>query len=290
MAELTAVQEQAVVPIEDPILEQYTQSLFNEFIRSVPGLNPEQQQAAMQFFQGVAAEKLQHEREILRLEGEKENLQEKSDRDPYNPEIYSAAGWYRIMKTKLAELRRNGQSAVIVALDLDNFKQYNDINKSHKEGDNALGLAGGLVKSVIRPTDIVARLHGDEFVTLLVTDLKGGIIVAKRIGEVITDMSNLLKTPIRFSASIGIVQLDPDIIKTEYQSDEQLVELLKQSYALADRAQYEGAKNIGKNRIGVMLPDGTIKTAVVQPAVQGQPAIVTYHSINTEAPQLAAIP
>ncbi|MBU1000158.1 diguanylate cyclase [Patescibacteria group bacterium] len=110
----------------------------------------------------LAEKTLGDQETIKQLETELAALREQSDRDPYNPEIYSAHGWHRIMKDKLSELKRHNSSAWLLVFDLDGFKQYNDTN-GHVEGDKALGLAGQLARSALRQEDAVARLHGMNF-------------------------------------------------------------------------------------------------------------------------------
>ena len=54
----------------------------------------------------------------------------------------------------------------VVALDLDNFKEYNDLN-GHVAGDRLLKLSASLWSKALRAHDMLARLGGDEFVALL---------------------------------------------------------------------------------------------------------------------------
>lgn len=196
--------------------------------------------------------KLAHQlaEERVALEEESTRLQQLSDRDPYNPEIYSANGWYRVMKDKLAELRRDESHAWLLAFDIDGFKAYNDTN-GHVEGDNALGVAGQLAKSVLRQEAIVARLHGDEFVVLLPNmDLKSLVLIGERVRETLSQMSTVLGTPIPLTASIGMAMIPEEVVQTKYDSDEQLIKALNQSYALADQAE-RVAKRAGKNTLCV---------------------------------------
>lgn len=71
------------------------------------------------------------------------------------------------LSTALALARRSGRPLALVMLDLDRFKQYNDL-LGHVEGDRALQIfADCLRESVHRPTDFPARYGGEEFVVLL---------------------------------------------------------------------------------------------------------------------------
>ncbi|MBI2196032.1 GGDEF domain-containing protein [Candidatus Daviesbacteria bacterium] len=243
---------------EDPRVTELAAELHSRLIAVLPNL-PDDNKTSADLLN------LAHQlaKEQVALKEENTRLQQLIDRDPYNDEIYSAIGWNRVMKDKLAKLRRDKQGAVLIAFDLDHFGDYNDIQKSHIEGDMALGLAGQLAKSVLRPTDLIARLHGDEFEVLVDTDLETAILIAERMRKAISGMSVLLKTSIPLSASFGIVRLDRSIIETQYRSDEERSNALDQAYKLADHVQYVGAKEVGRNSIGVMLDSGKIQTAIV---------------------------
>ena len=51
-------------------------------------------------------------------------------------------------------------------LDVDDFKAIND-NRGHQYGDEALKIIAGRFQAVVRETDTVARIGGDEFLVIL---------------------------------------------------------------------------------------------------------------------------
>ena len=62
--------------------------------------------------------------------------------------------------------RRNNEPLTLIMIDVDYFKQFNDIY-GHNAGDNALKrVADSLNKSFMRSSDFVARYGGEEFVVL----------------------------------------------------------------------------------------------------------------------------
>jgi len=70
------------------------------------------------------------------------------------------------MKHTLAQSIRHTKMMGILFIDLDNFKQVNDIH-GHKAGDSLLITVSHIMKNRLRETDTLARWGGDEFVVLL---------------------------------------------------------------------------------------------------------------------------
>ena len=72
-----------------------------------------------------------------------------------------------IFETYYKETKREQESLVVMMLDIDYFKPYND-NYGHGRGDETLKkVAFALQSTLKRPTDLVARYGGEEFVVLL---------------------------------------------------------------------------------------------------------------------------
>lgn len=83
----------------------------------------------------------------------------------------------------LARLERRGQALSVAFLDLDGLKQVND-RQGHATGDALLVQLVNCAREVLRPTDLFARIGGDEFVLLLSdTDYDEAINVTKRIQD-----------------------------------------------------------------------------------------------------------
>ncbi len=82
-----------------------------------------------------------------------------------------------------ANARKTGKPISIAFLDLDEFKQVNDIH-GHVVGDNVLTALGEVISTTIRSTDIAGRVGGDEFTLILPdTDLFEAATVLKRIRQ-----------------------------------------------------------------------------------------------------------
>jgi diguanylate cyclase (GGDEF)-like protein len=73
------------------------------------------------------------------------------------------------------------QPLVLVMLDLDGFKQYNDVH-GHPAGDALLQAAGRAITAAVREGDLCFRYGGDEFALLLPgTDEEGARQIAERV-------------------------------------------------------------------------------------------------------------
>jgi diguanylate cyclase (GGDEF)-like protein len=81
---------------------------------------------------------------------------------------------------------RSAEGAAVVYFDLDGFKQINDTH-GHAVGDAVLVEVGRRLAAVVRESDFVARIGGDEFVALLepVADIRDADTFARRIATAI---------------------------------------------------------------------------------------------------------
>ncbi len=82
---------------------------------------------------------------------------------------------------EIDRVARSGEPALLLALDIDHFKQVND-RHGHAAGDHVIkAVAGALIDSV-RPMDLVARVGGEEFAIILPNCAPGfGLTVAERV-------------------------------------------------------------------------------------------------------------
>jgi two-component system cell cycle response regulator len=120
--------------------------------------------------------------------------------------------------------------------DLDYFKEIND-TVGHSIGDEVLKTVVANVQAILRESDTLARLGGEEFYILL-PETKGeaALLVAERFRALIENINTIQvgSNTIRLTASFGVSQIDLKITDFE--------ESLKQ----VDKALYQ-AKAAGRN-------------------------------------------
>lgn len=131
-----------------------------------------------------------------------------------------------------------GLTSSLLFIDLDNFKVVND-TFGHIMGDQFLINAAGVLRGVLRKTDILARLGGDEFAVLLEgISPADAALVAEKIRSAVEAEDlylNMYGTYFKLTISIGIVAVDGSLSSQEILS-------------YADQALYT-AKGCGKNCI-----------------------------------------
>jgi len=135
---------------------------------------------------------------------------------------------------EVSRAQRTRQSLSAFIADVDHFKRVND-TYGHEVGDKVLAAFGELLRRQTRPTDIVTRFGGEEFVVLMPhTDLEHGLATTERIREAFAS-SRVEPIPVSVTASFGVAELGPR---------EQGKSLIRR----ADKALF-AAKELGRNRV-----------------------------------------
>ncbi|MFZ4287444.1 diguanylate cyclase [Variovorax sp. HJSM1_2] len=148
----------------------------------------------------------------------------------------------------MARAHRHKRPLALVLIDIDHFKQINDIH-GHDAGDKVLVRVGELLRRTCREEDIVARWGGEEFLLMLPdNDHAGAQKLAERFRIVAQDqrLTLDLRAPdaviteqgISFTVSLGVTEVLP-------------YEALNDAIARSDKALYS-AKTGGRNRVVVV--------------------------------------
>lgn len=172
---------------------------------------------------------------IIKLQQELSQLSEKVSIDQLTG-VLNRRGLDEAMIREISRAQRGGVALSVALLDIDNFKSLND-TYGHHVGDSALQHLVKVVKETIRPTDIVTRFGGEEFVILLPdTSLIQAVEIISRLQRMLTKqffLGNNERLLITFSAGVSL-----------FKQDEEQATVLNR----ADQAMYL-AKKAGKNRV-----------------------------------------
>lgn len=142
------------------------------------------------------------------------------------------------------EWRRAARGAgplAVVMVDIDHFHAYNE-RYGHLAGDECLiKVAAALAAVIHRPTDLVARWGGEEFIYVLAeTDLEGAALIGEKVRAAI----EALAIPHASSDASQVVTVSVGVASTRPSLERSPEELL----AMADEALYK-AKGGGRNRV-----------------------------------------
>lgn len=111
-------------------------------------------------------------------------------------------GFNQRFEEEISRMKREGVKRMFIRIDLNFFKEVNDI-KGHHEGDLILKKVGDILKEESRLIDILSRAGGDEFDILLSTDsLYGTYDWWNRVGVRLKNAG--------ISVGAGVTELNPN--------------------------------------------------------------------------------
>jgi diguanylate cyclase (GGDEF)-like protein len=141
-------------------------------------------------------------------------------------------------RNALARATEQGRAAALFLIDLDRFKNVNDVH-GHAAGDLVLQEAARRIAAILPPSVQTARLGGDEFVALICHD-RDDEMVARLAGQLVAAMEKPIDSQgrqVRTGASIGIARSEGDDGPCDIET------MIRR----ADIAMYH-SKGIGRNR------------------------------------------
>ena len=111
----------------------------------------------------------------------------------------------------LAQAQRSGQPLAVVYLDLDRFKLVND-TLGHMVGDELLQSVSQRMKNLLRESDTLARVGGDEFLLLLpsLANEDSATLVANKLIRELERPFNVSQHQLYVTASAGIAMSPRD--------------------------------------------------------------------------------
>lgn len=175
----------------------------------------------------------QVERTIHSMQSQAEQMGKLAHTDPLTS-LANRRQLFEQLEQEFARAKRYRRPFCLLYIDLDGFKTIND-QFGHLFGDEILRGSARSMRAVLRTTDLLARIGGDEFAVLLPeTDLAGATSVASKLRKALVAYGSQLSPSMpSLTLSVGIGQIKPD--------DEAIEEILGR----ADKAQYL-AKSSGK--------------------------------------------
>lgn len=143
--------------------------------------------------------------------------------------------FYDRLKQAINLARRAGRRSALMFLDLTDFKLIND-SQGHHVGDLLLQGVAGRLGGIVRASDCVARMGGDEF-TIILSEIRGAqdaSLIAEKLLNVLSEPFILDSRPIQAIASVGIAI---------YPDDGDDADTLIRA---ADAAMYQAKQDAGK--------------------------------------------
>lgn len=157
--------------------------------------------------------------------------------------VYNRQQFMNLAEKEVKRHDRYGGNLSMIMLDLDQFKKIND-TYGHGAGDKTLQVVADIFSKMIRQSDILARIGGEEFILLLPeTSIEAAQSLAERLRNALgSKVISFDDQTFSVGASFGVSGMNSDTNLD-----------LHDLYKLADRALYR-AKDMGGSAVCVNIP------------------------------------
>jgi two-component system cell cycle response regulator len=154
--------------------------------------------------------------------------------------LYNHQHFYTRLHEEFSRAQRYLSPLSCLFMDIDDFKVVNDLFE-HSCGDEVLRRVGGMIRELVRESDVAARYGGDEFAILLPnTGSEGAMDLANRLRTRIRGYAFEKLNGKKITLSVGIATYHNGTME----SSDQLVQI-------ADKAMYQSKKQ-GKDQVTVI--------------------------------------
>jgi diguanylate cyclase (GGDEF)-like protein len=153
--------------------------------------------------------------------------------------VYNRRAYEIRIREEIRRYKRERLAFGLILIDVDHFKQINDLY-GHRVGDKCLRELAGRIRSCTRSTDFLARFGGEEFIIILPGTSAGGAgKIAEKIRRLIGNtLFSYQDEEISVTISVGATQVTPE------DEDPELL------FTRVDDAMYR-AKREGRNQVCV---------------------------------------
>ena len=158
-------------------------------------------------------------RNLLRIKIRQDLLERYANQDSLT-DVANRRGFDLALSAEWLRAIREKHRLSLVMMDVDCFKQFNDLY-GHREGDHCLRrVAKAMAKALTRPGDLLARYGGEEFVAILPgTDLEGARWIGERLREAVMELRIPQQRPDgahQVTISVGCASMRPSAKLTCY--------------------------------------------------------------------------
>lgn len=163
--------------------------------------------------------------------------------------LFNRRHFNNLFPQELARAEREKKTIVLMIIDVDYFKPYND-NYGHQQGDSALRAVSGVIKDTLRRAgDFAFRIGGEEFgVIVTVDDSDVAFTIAEKLRKAVEDLG------IEHAYSEVAAYLTISIGMEIHQCGDSRPADMDLIYRLADDALYQAKEN-GRNQVASSCMD-----------------------------------